>query len=193
MHRAARGTNRSGRLGWRMLFGGFAVLLVSVAIRTLRLPLAGTVRRDLASTLGEPVRRTPEGELILPAAAHEPADIGRGFIGGAFGLLLVSLAVVTLGVLWLFPLPGTDRTLHTPLPVYPEPRLQPNPRQEMQRFLAAEQAELKTYGWIDKAHGIVRIPIDVAMDKVARSGIPGWPDSAAAAEASPTTTAATTQ
>ena len=32
MHRAARGTNRSGRLGWRMLFGGFAVLLVSVAL-----------------------------------------------------------------------------------------------------------------------------------------------------------------
>ena len=193
MRRPARATHRRGHRGWRMLFGGFAVLLVSIAIRTLRLPLAGAVRQDLASTLGEPVRRTPEGELILPAAAHEPADIGRGFIGGAFGLLLVSLAVVTLGVLWLFPLPGTDRTLHTPLPVYPEPRLQPNPRQEMQRFSAAEQAELMRYGWIDKAHGIVQIPIDVAMDKVARSGIPGWPSSVAAAAASPTTTAGATQ
>jgi hypothetical protein len=129
--------------------------------------------------------------LILPAAAHEPADVGRGFIGGAFGLLLVSLAVVTLGVLWLFPLPGTDRILHTPLPTYPEPRLQPNPREEMQRFFAAEQAELQTYGWIDKAHGVAKIPIGVAMDKVARSGIPGWPGSAAAAAAAPTTTPAT--
>jgi hypothetical protein len=174
-----------------MLLAGFTVLVVAFALRTLRLPLTGGVQRDLASTQGGPVERTPEGELILPAAVHEPADIGRGFIGGAFGLLLVSLAVVTLGVLWLFPLPGTDRTLHTPLPVYPEPRLQPNPRQEMQRFLAAEQAELATYGWIDKTHGVVRIPIDVAMDKVARSGIPGWPDSAAAT--SPTTTAGTTQ
>ena len=192
MHRAARDTNRSGRLGWRMLFGGFAVLLVSFAIRTLRLP-PSAVRQDLASTQGELVKRTPQGELILPAAAHEPADIGRRFIGGAFGLLLVSLAVVTLGVLWLFPLPGTDRTLHTPLPVYPEPGLQPNPRQEMQRFSAAERAELMTYGWIDKTHGIVRIPIDVAMDKVARSRIPGWPDSAAPAAASPTTNAGTTQ
>jgi hypothetical protein len=191
MRRPAGDTYRDGRRGWRMLLGGFTVLVVAFAVRTLRLPLTGGVQRDLASTQGEPVERTPEGELILPAAAHEPADIGRGFIGGAFGLLLVSLAVVTLGVLWLFPLPGTDRTLHTPLPVYPEPRLQPNPRQEMQRFLAAEQAELAIYGWIDKAHGVVRIPIDVAMDKVARSGIPGWPDSAAAT--SPTTTAGTTQ
>ncbi len=176
-----------------MLFGGFAVLLGSFAIRALRLPLAGTLRQDLASTQGEPVKRTPEGELILPAAAHEPADVGRGFIGGALGLLLVSLAVVTLGVLWLIPLPGTDRTLHTPLPVYPEPRLQPNPRQEMQRFSAAEQAELTSYGWIDKANGIVRIPIGVAMDKFARSGIPGWPSSVAASAASPTTTAGATQ
>src|SRR5690348_7403040 len=108
MRRPARGTHRRGHRGWRMLFGGVAVLLVSIAIRTLRLPLAGAVRQDLASTQGEPLKRTSEGELILPAAAHEPADIGRGFIGGAFGLLLVSLAVVTLGVLWLFPLSGTD-------------------------------------------------------------------------------------
>ena len=193
MHRAVPSTCRSGRRGWRMLFGGFAVLLVAFAIRTLRLPLADALRRDLASTQGAPVKRTPEGELILPAAAHEPADIGRGFIGCAFGLLLISLAIVTLGVLWLFPLPGTDRTLHTPLPVYPAPRLQPNPRQEMQRFLAAEQAELKTYGWIDKANGIVRIPIDVAMDEIAWRGIAGWPSSVAAAAASPTTTAGTAQ
>ena len=191
MRRPSQYTYRRGRRGWRRLLGGFVVLVVACAMAALRLPLTGRVRRDLASTQGDPVERTPEGELILPAAAHEPEDIGWGFIGGAFGLLLVSLAVVTLGVLWLFPLPGTDRTLHTPLPVYPEPRLQSNPRQEMQRFLAAEQAELKTYGWIDKAHGIVRIPIDVAMDKVARSGIPGWPGSVAAA--SPTMTAGTTQ
>jgi type III secretory pathway lipoprotein EscJ len=128
---------------------------------------------------------------VLPPAAHEPADLGGGFIGGAFGLLLASLAIVVLGVLWLFPLPGTDRAMNTPLPLYPEPRLQASPRQEMQRFLAAERQQLTTYGWIDKANGIVRIPIDVAMDKVARSGIPGWPTSAtAAAAASAVTTGA---
>ena len=83
-----------------------------------------------------------------------------------------------LGVLWLFPLPGTDRSLHAPLPFYPEPRLQLSPRQEMQRFLAAEYEQLTTYGWVDKAHLIVRIPIDVAMNRVAQRGIPDWPTSA---------------
>ena len=30
-------------------------------------------------------------------------------------------------------------------------------------------------GWIDKAHGIVHIPIADAMRQVAQEGIPGWP------------------
>lgn len=117
------------------------------------------------------------GELILPPAEHEAADVGPRFIGAAFALLFVSLAIVTLRTLWLFPMPQTDRTLHTPLPVYPEPRLQPSPRAEMQRFLAEEMKQLKAYGWIDKAHGIVKLPIDVAMEEVARRGSPGWPTS----------------
>ena len=99
---------------------------------------------------------------------------------------MFSLVIVTLGVLWLFPLPSTDRTLNAPLPHYPEPRLQPSPRQEMQRFLAAEYEQLTTYGWVDQAHQIVHIPIDVAMNRIAQSGIPGWPESAAQSAGAPT-------
>jgi hypothetical protein len=197
MHKAERtGLRTKCRHGHRGLFrllsGSIAVLFVSVTIRKLRLAFPGVARTDRIPSQAS-VKPSPKRELVLPPAAHEPADIARGFISGAFGLLLASLAIVMLGVLWLFPLPGTDRTLNTPLPVYPEPQLQPSPRQEMQRFLAAERQQLTTYGWIDKAHGIVRIPIDVAMDKIARDGIPGWPSSTAAAEASPTMTAGAKQ
>jgi hypothetical protein len=37
----------------------------------------------------------------------------------------------------------------------------------------AERARaLDTYGWIDKANGVVHIPIEAAMDKVAGGGMP---------------------
>jgi hypothetical protein len=182
MHKTTRTgfrTKSNGRRrAWRMIFGSVAVLFVALAFKAPRLAVRGDVRRGSAPFSGELVKTTPEGELVLPPAAHERAELGRRFIGGAFGVLLLSLLIVTLGVLWLFPLPGTDRTLQVPLPPYPEPRLQPSPRQEMQRFLAAESEQLTTYGWVDKAHQIVRIPIDVAMKRVAERGIPDWPTTA---------------
>jgi hypothetical protein len=159
------------------MLGSVAILIASLAIKPHRQTIRHADRRGLSPS---PHANT-EGELVLPAAAHEGADLGRRFIAGAFGLLVLSLAVVTLGVLWLFPLPSTDRTLNPPLPTYPSPRLQPSPRQEMQRFLAGEYEQLTTYGWVDKAHQIVRIPIDVAMKRVAQNGIPGWPTDAAQA------------
>lgn len=149
--------------------GGVAALLVLLLVRRLR-----SARRLVESAW--------HGELLLPAAEYEKSDVGPRFIGAAFALLLASLAVITVGALWLFPLPGTDRMLHVPLPVYPAPRLQPNPREEMQHFLAQEKAQSTTYGWIDKPHGIVRLPIDVAMEQVAKRGIPGWPASREQAE-----------
>jgi hypothetical protein len=34
------------------------------------------------------------------------------------------------------------------------------------------RAELEHYGWVDKSKGVVRMPIDVAMDKVAGGAMP---------------------
>ena len=116
-----------------------------------------------------------EPEKIIPAVTHEPADISGRFILGAVGLLLGSLAVITVGVLLAFPLSHLDRTLAHRLPTYPEPRLQPSPREDMQRFYASEMRRLNSTGWIDKSAGIAHIPIDDAMRKIAQDGIPGWP------------------
>ena len=116
--------------------------------------------------------------MVLPPARHAERDVGARFIVASVAVLLGILAATTLCVLWAFPTPDLDRTLNAPLPVYPAPRLQPSPRQEMQRFLAQEMQVLGSYGWIDKPHGIVRIPIDVAMKEIAQRGIPDWPDAA---------------
>ena len=75
--------------------------------------------------------------------------------------------------------------------VPPDPRLQPQPRaptglvdrgispdretapnEEMRRFLAEEEQELASYGWVDEGNGIARIPIDRAMELIVEQGMP---------------------
>lgn len=58
----------------------------------------------------------------------------------------------------------------SPLP--PQPRLQPSPPKDYQAFLKREKGQLDHYFWIDRAKGTVAIPIDRAMEIVARKGIP---------------------
>jgi hypothetical protein len=122
-----------------------------------------------------------EPERVVPPVTHEPSDISGRFILGAVGLVLGTLLVITLGVLVAFPLPHLDRTLADRLPIYPQPRLQPSPRQDMRRFHAGEMQRLNGTGWIDKSAGISHIPIADAMRKIAHDGIPGWPTPAAKA------------
>lgn len=116
-----------------------------------------------------------ESERAIPDARHEASDVGERFIWGALALLLFSLTAIGLFIWWLFPQSVPDRTLRPPLPVYPAPRLQPSPSADMRQFYAAEMQRLNSVGWVDKAHGIVHIPIADAMRKVAQEGIPGWP------------------
>jgi hypothetical protein len=76
---------------------------------------------------------------------------------------------------WLFPGTTEDRTLRLPLPQYPDPQLQTNPREEMAAFRDREMHKLNGAGWVDRTQGIVHIPIAEAMRKVAQEGIAGWP------------------
>ena len=52
------------------------------------------------------------------------------------------------------------------------PRLQTSPTSDLQQLLEAENAKLNSYGWIDKSAGVVRIPINRAMDLLAQRGLP---------------------
>jgi hypothetical protein len=54
----------------------------------------------------------------------------------------------------------------------PEPRLQTNPRGDLQNLREQEDALLKGYSWVDKPSGIVRIPIDQAMRLTIERGLP---------------------
>ncbi len=54
----------------------------------------------------------------------------------------------------------------------PEPRLQTNPREDLLKLRASEDATLDSYGWVDKNLGIVRIPIALAMKLTLERGLP---------------------
>ena len=58
------------------------------------------------------------------------------------------------------------------------PALQINPSADLAAHRAAEHRQLTSYGWVDRQAGVVRMPIERAMQDVAASGIKDWPEDA---------------
>lgn len=54
----------------------------------------------------------------------------------------------------------------------PQPRLQVEPRMDLEHLRAREDAVLNSYGWVDPRAGVVRMPIDRAMDRLLQKGLP---------------------
>jgi hypothetical protein len=61
--------------------------------------------------------------------------------------------------------------------VPPEPRLQAAPSADLAEFRAREEERLSTYGWIDRQAGVVRLPIERAMELVLNEGLPARKES----------------
>jgi hypothetical protein len=55
---------------------------------------------------------------------------------------------------------------------FPAQQLEINERTELNDIRLREEDTLSTYGWVDQKAGIVRIPIDRAMDLLAQQGLP---------------------
>jgi hypothetical protein len=120
-------------------------------------------------------------DLRNPHVRHEPGDVNAVFLT-KFGIGMAFLIVVFLFGLWgLFEyFVKREAALSLPSGAFPvsqqklppEPRLQPKPALDMQQMRAAEERTLHQYGWVDPDKGIVRIPIDRAMDIIAKKGLP---------------------
>ena len=54
----------------------------------------------------------------------------------------------------------------------PFPRLQVSPPLDLKKFRQREEAELNTYGWVNRTAGVVRLPIQRAITLVLREGLP---------------------
>jgi hypothetical protein len=58
---------------------------------------------------------------------------------------------------------------------FPQPRLETNETTEINAFRLQEEQTLNSYGWVDQQAGVVRIPIDRAMELTAQRGLPTRP------------------
>jgi hypothetical protein len=115
---------------------------------------------------------------LRPEDRHEHADVNIWAIG-RFGIALAILCVISLGLLYgLFtyfkareggplPAPRIDARNKPKAPV-----LQETPITDLKQMRAAEDQLLNSYGWVDQAHGVVRVPIAQAMDMLAKRGVP---------------------
>jgi hypothetical protein len=55
-------------------------------------------------------------------------------------------------------------------PIPPGPRLQPAPPRDLAELRARDERALTTYGWVDRDHGVARIPVDRAIEIMAEKG-----------------------
>ena len=58
---------------------------------------------------------------------------------------------------------------------FPQPRLETNETTEINAFRLQEEQTLNSYGWVDQQAGIMRIPINRAMELTAQRGLPTRP------------------
>jgi hypothetical protein len=111
---------------------------------------------------------------------YELSDLKPGAIA-LFGVGLVIAVILAVIVTTLF---LGYRTVQrgrqdTPAPrlarereVIPQLRLQVDAPEELRQLRAAEDAVLSSYSWVDKDAGIVKFPIDRAMEILAKKGLP---------------------
>ena len=116
-----------------------------------------------------------------PGVHHETTDVN---ISGIllFGAGLIVSAILISFVVWVLFKYFEAREARRVVPEYPlashevrvppEPRLQTNPRADLQELRAQEDQILDSYGWIDKNAGVVRIPIEEAMKLTVQRGLP---------------------
>jgi len=115
-------------------------------------------------------------------AGHEERDVSFApLVRGLIGLVaLVVVSLVLVRVLFGYLAVREAETSPPPNPlaqsfgrqVPPEPRLQPHPLQDLQTLRAQEEALLTSYGWVDRKAGIVRIPVQRALELLAQRGLP---------------------
>ena len=113
--------------------------------------------------------------------AYEKSDAKTGplaLIAVGVGLLVL-VAMTLVAVMWrvmAYETVYTGELAGSPLapmrPPPPPPRLQITPAQDLYQFRESEHDLLHSYEWVDKDKGVVRIPIDRAIDLLAERGLP---------------------
>lgn len=120
-------------------------------------------------------------DIRNPEVVHEERDVNvRGIL--LFAFWLFAAAVIIHIALWGFfkflekqaaardprPSPVAEQRTNK----FPEPKLQPNPVEDLARMRGREGETLHKYGWVNRQAGVTHIPIERAMELVVQRGLP---------------------
>jgi hypothetical protein len=117
---------------------------------------------------------------VTRSPGYEKIDANpRGLLYFA-AIIAIILAIVALSLIALFKhyqkTEPTRTVVATPFeaiePTPPPPRIQADPRADMRSYADSQEKLLNTYGWIDRQNGIVRLPIDRAIELLLERGLP---------------------
>jgi hypothetical protein len=127
----------------------------------------------------EPVAR-PQGWPERNAKGYEQSDVRAKWIGGVVAFLVIGAVAIhfalRLQLGFLAKRPVTRDAWSTAARVAPAiptnaPKLQISAPADLAVFRSREDTELNTYGWINKTQGIVRIPIQEAMNLIVEKNL----------------------
>ena len=116
-------------------------------------------------------------------AGHELSDLSAknvALFGIILAVIIVAAVLVTAALFrHFYTVETTSQVAPSPLSYSreptPGPKLTVNPGQDLQTMRAAEDAALNNYEWVDREKGIVRIPVDRAIEILAQKGLPARP------------------
>lgn len=131
------------------------------------------------------MRTEPRGSRA-PDETYERRDLSPRVIGLFLAGLVVATGLTFMAMWGLFDYYAARqaRAYRPPSPladvrqIPPEPRLQVSGAADLAAFRAKEEAELNSYGWVDRKAGTVRIPIQRAMELLLQRGLPTAPGKA---------------
>jgi hypothetical protein len=110
-------------------------------------------------------------------SGHELREVNVGFLVGSlfallFGTFLVCLLVVGIFQFFAHTYETQKNAQASPFQLPPEPRIEEYPWKQLITLREHEDHLLSTYALIDPKQGIVRVPVDRAIDMLAQKGLP---------------------
>ncbi|MBZ5627245.1 MAG: hypothetical protein LAO06_00085 [Acidobacteriia bacterium] len=140
-------------------------------------------------------RPQAEGEISLetarlPETMYDRSDLAaRGIVWFLIllAVTIVAIHLISWGLLRYFarnrgtPAPRNAAVVPPAWPAssagnpvlrFPAPQLQPDPVADLNKFRAAQEEQLDSYGWVDQKNGVAHIPVERAIDIVSQQGLP---------------------
>jgi hypothetical protein len=138
---------------------------------------------------GHSSKETPDvSHIHTPGVAHEESDVkvsNVAWFTAGLAVLVLLTGVLMWGMFRFFAQteekkepPPTSLTREkkpesgNPEEMFPEPRLQTRPLQDLEHYRDGQKKRMEEYGWVDQSAGIVRIPVEEAKKRLVKRGLP---------------------